>query len=135
MKKIIAVITISTLLFSCSSGPENAAKNFTENLAKGKVDEAKKYATESTGKMIDFASQFGGFTVDPNFEFEMIKDSIVENRAWVTFTNQKGKKKTATVEVVKIDGDWLVHMESMGRFKQILIQFSAVTASKITYTV
>jgi len=110
MKKIITVLALSTFLFSCSSGPESAAKNFTENLAKGKVDEAKKYATESTGKMIDFASGFGGLPVDPNFTFEMIKDSIVDNKAWVTFTNQKGKKET--VEVVKIDGDWLVHMES-----------------------
>lgn len=110
MKKFITVLILSTLLFSCSSGPESAVKNFTENLAKGKVDEAKKYSTESTGKMIDFASGFGGLPVDPNFKFEMVKDSIVENEAWVTFTNQKGKKET--IKVVKIDGDWLVHMES-----------------------
>lgn len=110
MKKIITLLTLSLLLFSCSSGPEKAAKNFTENLAKGKVDEAKKYATESTGKMIDFASGFGGLPINPNFKFEMIKDSIVENRAWVTFINQEGIKET--IEVVKIDGDWLVHLES-----------------------
>jgi hypothetical protein len=110
MKKTISILAISALLFSGSSGPSNVAKNFTESLAKGKVDEAKKYATESTGKMLDFASGFGGLPVDPNFKFEMIKDSIVENKAWVTFTNQKGKKET--IEVVKIDGDWLVHMES-----------------------
>lgn len=110
MKKTISFLAITALLFSCSSGPENVAKNFTENLAKGKVDEAKKYATESTGKMIDFASGFGGLPVDPNFKFEAIKDSIIENKAWVTFTNQKGKKET--IELVKIDGDWLVHMES-----------------------
>lgn len=110
MKKTITVLALSALLFSCSSGPESTVKNFTENLAKGKVDEAKKYATVSTGKMIDFASGFGGLPVDPNFKFEMEKDSIVDNKAWVTYTNQKGKKET--IEVVKIDGDWLVHMES-----------------------
>lgn len=110
MKKTISILAISALLFSCSSGPSDAAKNFTENLAKGKVDEAKKYATESTGKMIDFLSGFGRIPVDPDFEFEMVKDSIVENKAWVTFTGQKGKEER--IEVVKIDGDWLVHVES-----------------------
>jgi hypothetical protein len=110
MRKIITVFALSTLLFSCSSGPESAAKNFTENLAKGKVEEAKKYATESTGKLIDFASSFGSLQVDPNFKFEMIKDSIVENKAWVTFKDQNGKEDT--IELVKIDGKWLVHVES-----------------------
>ena len=110
MKRIFYTLAISALLLSCSSGPEKTVKNFTENLAKGKVNEAKKYATESTGKLIDFASGFGGMPIDPNFKFEMIKDSIVDNKAWVTFINQKGKKET--VEIVKIDGDWLVHMEA-----------------------
>ncbi len=110
MRRVITILAVTILLFSCSSGPEKAARNFTENLSKGKVDEAKKYATESTGKMIDFVSRFGRLPVDPDFKFEMVKDSIVENRAWVTFTNQKGNKET--IKVVKIDGKWLVHMES-----------------------
>lgn len=103
-------IAVSALLFSCSSGPETAVKNFTENLAQGKVDQAKKYATESTGKLIDFASSLGGLKIDPNYSFKMIKDSVVDNKAWVTFNNQKGEEET--IEVVKIDGEWLVHMES-----------------------
>lgn len=110
MKKTISILALSALLFSCSSGPEKVAKNFTENLAKGKVDEAKKYATESTGKMLDFASGFGGLPIDPNFQFNLVKDSIVENKAWITYTNQKEKKET--IEVVKIDGNWLVHMDT-----------------------
>ncbi len=110
MKKTLLLLSISALLFSCSAGPESVAKSFTENLSKGKVDEAKKYATDVTGKMLDFASGFGGLPIDSNFEFEMLKDSIVKNNAWVTFINQKGDKET--IKLVKIDGDWLVHMES-----------------------
>lgn len=110
MKKTITILALSAFLISCSSGPEKTAKNFTENLAKGKVDEAKKYATESTGKMLDFASGFGGLPIEPNYKFNFIKDSIDENRAWVTFTNQTGKEEI--INLVKIDGDWLVHMEN-----------------------
>jgi len=99
-----------TLLLSCSSGPESAVKNFTENLAKGKIDQAKKYATEPTGKILDLASSFGGLPVNLDFKFEMVKDSIIDNRAWVTFTNQDEEEKT--MELVKIDGVWLVHLEN-----------------------
>lgn len=111
MNKVITILGISALFISCSSGPEKAAKNFTENLAKGKVEEAKKYTTESTAKMLDFASSFGGLPIEPDYKFNLIKDSIVGNRAWVTFANQKDGKKDR-IELVKIDGDWLVHMES-----------------------
>lgn len=110
MKKLFIIGAMGLLLTSCSSGPDASAKNFTENLAKGKVDEAKKYATESTGKLIDLASGFGGIPVDPNFKFKADKDSIVDNSAWVTYTNPKGKKEK--IRLVKIDGKWLVHIES-----------------------
>jgi len=83
MKKLY-FLTICCVL-GCSSGmnsPKSVAENFTENIAKGKVEEAKKYATESTGMMIDFASGFGGLPVDPNYEFEFLKDSIVDKRAY-----------------------------------------------------
>lgn len=109
MRKMVIAFAFSAFLFSCSSGPESAAKNFTENLAKGKVDEAKKYATESTGMMLDFASGFGGLPIEPNFSFEMVKDSVEGDKGWVTFINQDGE--TETIKLVKIDGDWLVHME------------------------
>lgn len=110
MRKILMVIALSGFLASCSSGPEKSAQNFTENLAKGKIEEAKKFATESTGKMLDFASGFGGIPIEPNFKFEFIKDSIVDNRAWVTYSDHTGNSDN--IELVKIDGDWLVHMET-----------------------
>ncbi|MCL6217738.1 DUF4878 domain-containing protein [Zunongwangia pacifica] len=109
MKKIITIIAVSALLLSCSSGPEKAAKNFTENMAKGKVEDAKKYATQSTGKLLDMAVSFGGSQIEPDFKFEFVKDSIVDNRAWVTYMDN-GEKKD--LELVKIDGKWLVNVES-----------------------
>lgn len=113
MRKVFTILSLSAFLVACSSGPEKTAKNFTENLSKGKVEEAKKYATESTGKMLDFASGFGGLPIDPNFKFEFIKDSIVDNRAWVTFTDKSDAEyKVDNIELVKIDGDWLVHMDT-----------------------
>ncbi len=110
MKKLVITAALAALLFSCSSGPESTAEKFTESLAKGKIEEAKKYGTESTKKMLDLASAFGGLPIDPDFEFKVKKDSIVDNKAWITFTNQKGEEDV--IELVKIDGKWLVHMEA-----------------------
>lgn len=109
MKKILFLLMV-VFIASCSSGPQKTAKEFTENLSKGKTLEAKKYCTEATGQMIDFASQLGGLPIDPNFKFNIVKDSIVENKAWVTFKDQDGEQDV--VELVKIDGNWKVHMES-----------------------
>lgn len=109
MKKIFAIIAVAIAMVSCSNGPKDSVKNFTENLSKGKVNEAKKYATESTGKLVDLASSFGGMPIEPNYKFEFIKDSIVDNEAWVKFKNQD--KKEQEMHVVKIDGKWLVHMD------------------------
>jgi len=109
MKKFLFALMI-VFLASCSSGPEKAAKEFTENLSKGKISEAKKYCTESTGQMIEFASQLGGLPIDPNFKFNMVKDSIVGNKAWITYKDQDEKQEV--IELVKIDGNWKVHMQS-----------------------
>lgn len=107
MKKYLFIVLVAVLgLTACSSGPTDVAKNFSENLAQGKVDEAKKYATESTGKLLDMASGFGGIKVKPNFKFDAIKDSIVGDKAWVFFKDENGEQQT--VELVKVDGKWLV---------------------------
>ncbi|MDR0864373.1 MAG: DUF4878 domain-containing protein [Candidatus Symbiothrix sp.] len=112
MKKALFLVITIALMCSCSSGgPKDTARKFSENLAKGKIDEAKKYATESTGKLLDLASGFGGGkTLDPNFKFEFVKDSIVENKAWVTYKGSADKGEQI-LELVKIDGDWKVNMD------------------------
>lgn len=107
MKKYLFIALVTVLgLTSCSSSPTDAAKKFSESLAQGKVDEAKKYATESTGKLLDLANSFGGIKVKPNFKFEAIKDSVAQNKAWVYFKDESGEQQT--VELVKVDGKWLV---------------------------
>lgn len=110
MRKIILIAALSILLFSCSSNsPEKTAKFFWENIFKGKIKEAKKYATEPTGKLYEQIINIGGFPIDPDFKFIMTKDSIVKNRAWVTFKAPDGRN--STIELVKIDGNWLVHVD------------------------
>lgn len=109
MKNFLTLTVLSFILLSCSSGPGDVAKKFSENFSHGKVEEAKKYATEPTGRLLDMANSFGAITVDPDYRFKKVKDSVVGNRAWVTFIDPDGEEDV--FELVKIDGKWLVQME------------------------
>ncbi|WP_329903736.1 hypothetical protein [Porphyromonas pogonae] len=109
-KTFISLIFISIALAGCTKGPEKVVKNFSESIAKGKYEEAKKYCTDRTATGIDLAASLGVKDLNPNFQFKKIKDSINGNEAWVIYTDAKGKNQTDTVttHVVKIDGKWLV---------------------------
>lgn len=85
MKKSMTAFVLSAMLFSCSPEPDEVAYEFMENLTQGKVVEAKKYATEPTGKLLDFASKTGDLKAHPDAAFEVLNDSVADHRAWVTF--------------------------------------------------
>lgn len=107
MKNCIIALyaAVITFLSSCSQSPTEVTRKFTENISNGKIEEAKKYASEGTAKMLDLAGSMGVMKVDPDFRFQKVRDSIANNRAWVTFVD--GKNHT-TVELAKIDGKWIV---------------------------
>lgn len=114
MKTLIQapILVLAIALFSCNPEPKTVAKNFSENLSKGKTEKAKKYATEATGNMIDMALGLGlGNYIDPDFKFKPIKDSIANNQAWVTFKDSsKEKSENQIIRLIRIDGKWLVQM-------------------------
>jgi putative hemolysin len=112
MKKLLFVLMASLALVSCSKGPESAAKNFTEHMAKGDINEAKKYTTTQTGALLDMAISLGGsqsMPKYPDYTFKMLKDSIVgDTAAWVTYTTPEGNDDVLTL--VKEDNEWKVSM-------------------------
>lgn len=112
MKKLVLLFAISVMLLACSSsGPENAAKNFTENLAKGKIEEAKKYCTESTGQLLDFGNSLaGGVDIYPDYKFKLVKTEKEDSKATVTYIDPEGGEET--LELVKIDGHWKVNIQN-----------------------
>ncbi len=111
MKKNLLLILALGLLFSCSSsGPKKTAQAFVDNLAQGKVEEAKKYATEATGQLLDMANAMGGIEVKPDFEFTFLRDSVADNSAWVYFVDEEGEEDV--IELIKVDGKWLVHADA-----------------------
>jgi len=111
MKKttlIIASISALLLLSGCGKSPSKVAKAFCENLAEGKMTEAKKYATEQTGQLIDMAASMGAIETNPDYKFVLIDETIDKNRAVVTCEAGPNDGK---INLVKIDGDWKVDIK------------------------
>lgn len=98
------------VLMGCGDSPQSVAKNFTENLAKGKISEAKKYATEPTGEMLDFASKIGAMPVNTDFTFIYVDKTVEGEQATVRYKNSPDGQEE-TIKLVKIDGKWKVHMQ------------------------
>lgn len=110
MKKTFFFILAAVALTACSKGPKDAAQNFTENIAKGNITEAKKYVTANTIPLLDMLNGFaGGMPKYPDYKFKMEKDSIVgDSVAWVTYITPEGKQDVLNLK--KENGEWKVYM-------------------------
>jgi len=108
MKKIFFMLFVALSVVSCSSGPEKAARNFIENMAKGDYEGAKKYSSPQTAALIDMAIGMGAQdrSLFPDYKFKMVKDSVVDNDAWVTYITPNGDEDVMNLK--KIDGEWKV---------------------------
>ncbi len=112
MKKSLLLLFVSVAFISCNSNsPEGVARKFTETLAKGDTEGAKKYLTPGTAALMDMATKMSGDSTpkNPDFKFKMIKDSIVgDTIAWVTYMSPKGNEEK--LNLVKREGEWKVTM-------------------------
>ncbi len=104
------LVFVFLVLLSCGDSPQSVAKNFTENLAKGRISEAKKYATEPTGEMLEFASKIGAMPVDPDFTFVFVEKNVEGDKATVVY-RESVDGPDERINLVRIDGKWKVHMQ------------------------
>jgi ABC-type glycerol-3-phosphate transport system substrate-binding protein len=112
MKKtttFVVTLVMAILLAGCGQSPKSTAKSFLENLAHGKITEAKKYATEQTGKILDIASTRFALEVNPNYQFIFVEQSVDGNKAIVKYKEAKDGK-VHEIDLVKVDGQWKVHL-------------------------
>ena len=112
MKKLLVLLLISVAFVSCDTNtPKATAEKFTESMAKGDMEEAKKYMTAGTASLLDMAMKMSSDSIPKyqDFKFKMIKDSIVgDTIAWVTYTSPLGSQEE--LNLVKQDGQWKVTM-------------------------
>ena len=127
MKRIIiAILVIASLLLiaacgSKASGPEKTAQAFLDALENYDFTTAKSLATEESQGLLTMAEGFIGQMSDTDKEeldkkgYKIIKTEIEGETAVVTFeewdVNDPETKKTNTLDLVKVDGDWKVKIE------------------------
>jgi len=122
MKKVIAVLALASmsLFVACSgNGPEGTAEKFVLHSTKGEFEEAKKYGTESTGRLLSMAEALGGEKIaemkekNKDAKVEIISSEVKDTTAVVKYkvTGMEGNDGTErSLNLVKRDNDWKVNM-------------------------
>ena len=115
MKKNCFLIAFTVLLFilnGCTSNnPESAARSFLEAFNENDFEEARKYATPETGKLIDLMENLAKLSDEKmeSGEFEIVDSRIDGDKAYVTY-RETDSDGTTELMLKKVDGDWLVHI-------------------------
>lgn len=117
-KKLTLLLSTMYLLFSViscsseSSNPQTVAIAFAENVAKGKIKAAKKYATETSGMLLDLTAKNAGLSIFPDASYSIVKDSITGKKGFVQLKDNNSKKGTLEwYAVVKVDDEWKVDLD------------------------
>lgn len=112
-RKILNVVLSAFLLVvvSCSTGdsPESVAEKFLKEVHKMQFDEAKKYSTQETAKMLEMMSSLMLMSPGkeiPEKKFTILEEDIKGDVATVKY--QQEGKEAEFIKLVKRDGKWLV---------------------------
>ncbi|MBL0146857.1 MAG: DUF4878 domain-containing protein [Chitinophagaceae bacterium] len=134
MKKILSVLALSIVLFSCktnSSGPSGAVNAFLDAMKKGDVTSIKKFVTKSDIQMLEMAESIAKTFGNEKDATDKLKNEFIEKSKDVSFTvkdekiegdkasvnvdvKEKDKTTTQTFKLVKEDGVWKISLLSTG---------------------
>ena len=106
--------SVSKSIFSQTPEHQEVAIAFADNFAKGKLKEAKKYATEASEILIELTGSLGGVGINPDANFRMVKDSIIGKKGFVKLKDDSKEKSIEEwYDVVMVDGEWKVNLDAM----------------------
>lgn len=110
--KILLALCLALLLTGCGDKPAAVAEKFSMAMVKGNFEEAKKYATENTGQLIDFVAALSegadnkeALSSGADFKFVLVKEEIEGDKATVFFKNDT-EEKVESLTLIKQDGKW-----------------------------
>ena len=103
-------------LFACTGNtPERVAKNYLKAFNNHEFEEAKKYGTEVTAKLLDMQIAFlkMGTMPEPvvkDRKIKMLDEKIINDTTAVVTYQMEGSKGDQTLNLVKLNGQWKVEM-------------------------
>lgn len=109
MKKLIFFCLATLCLTACNNNsPVGITEKFLDCFVTQEYEKAKQYCTPVGVSALEFALMMGG-SKETVSEYTILSDSIVGDRAWVTYEGVVGGQKSRTVlELSKINGKWKV---------------------------
>ncbi len=115
LKKTIILLAVlfSSILISCisSDSPKSVAEKFLNAMGKQDFENAKKYGTRETEKLLDMMSGFSKMSADTvalrEMKFEIINEDINGDNA-IVFYREEGREGELQLPMVKLDGKWKV---------------------------
>jgi len=121
MRKLAAIIVLAAtgLLASCSgNGPEGVAEKFVVHSTKGEFAEAKKYCTESTGKLLSMAEAFAGDKIkdlkekNKDVKVDIVSSEVQDTTAVVKYklTGVEDATEEKSLDLVKRNDEWKVNV-------------------------
>jgi hypothetical protein len=100
---------------SCTGGntPKNVAEKFLTAFNERKFDEARKYSTPETGKLVDLMENLtkmapASDSIKPG-KIVILDERREGEEAWVTFKEAESDQ-VEEIKLKKVDGEWLVHV-------------------------
>lgn len=114
--RVLILLVFTGLVAACSpASPGDVAKKFMAHLSKAEFTEARQYASEQTGQLVDMmgkmSTSMGKKTkTDKNFSFILVDEKIEGDNATVRFRNNEGDR-IQTMHLVEEKGKWKVNEE------------------------
>ena len=117
MKKQFFLLLLTFIIFSCgnSNTPKGIAFAFMTDIKSANYQEAKKYGTESTVKMLNMSIKMSeNMKEKPKSKgFKILREELMGDEATVFYFDEDMQKEEG-IRMIKIDGKWKVDLK-MGK--------------------
>ncbi|MBL7755695.1 MAG: DUF4878 domain-containing protein [Chitinophagaceae bacterium] len=113
---VLFIAVVSMISCGSKSDPKSVALNYLNALKQMDYENAKKFGTPETGKMLDMISSFSSMIPDSvKNEAKKVKIEIKDvkeegDKATVKFVSSDKPENEESLNLVKKDGKWLVNM-------------------------
>jgi hypothetical protein len=108
---LVVFLSCVFLLAACSwNSPRHVAKAYLDAVNEQDYEEAKKYATDDTRKLLNMFSSLAAITPDSlkrGFDFEISDERVTGDTAWVGYTMANSNRRQE-LKLIRIEGRWKV---------------------------
>ncbi len=113
MSLFLVVVFVGLVLFTgCKPAytPERVVEKYLNHLSNNEYDEAAKYCTDETAQILSLMASLAEGEEPAGEQYENIQCTVEKENAYCTY-NIVGFDEAEAISLIKIDGEWKVHME------------------------